>query len=64
MVKVIIDYDKCIGGECGECVDVCPVEVLILEGDKIAIQNPEDCNLCEVCMDVCTQECLNVEDDD
>ncbi len=63
MVKIIIDHDKCDGAECGECVDVCPMEVLIIDGDKIAIQNKEECSLCEVCMDVCPQEAVDVKED-
>lgn len=62
MVKITIDEEKCEGADCAECVDVCPMEVLILEGDKIVVQNVEDCSLCEVCMDVCPNEAVNVED--
>ena len=58
------NYDKCKGIDCAECVDVCPMEVLVLEGDKVEIVDPEDCSFCEVCMDVCPEECVNVEDDD
>ncbi len=36
MVKITIDYEKCDGAECGECADACPMEVLIIEGDKIS----------------------------
>ena len=32
MAKVTIDYDKCDGADCAECSDVCPMEVLVLEG--------------------------------
>ena len=64
MAKVTIDYNTCQGDECAECADVCPMEVLVLDGNKIQIQNPEDCSLCEVCMDVCPEECINVEDED
>ena len=39
MAKVTIDYDKCDGADCAECADVCPMEVLVLEGDKIEIVN-------------------------
>ena len=53
MSKVILDYDKCDGADCAECADVCPMEVLVLKGDKIEIVNPEDCSYCEVCMEVC-----------
>ncbi|MBU4535123.1 MAG: 4Fe-4S dicluster domain-containing protein [Euryarchaeota archaeon] len=63
MVKIVIDYEKCDGADCGECVDVCPMEVLIIEGDKIVIQNIEECSLCEVCMDVCPKEAIDVNED-
>ena len=64
MPIVTMNYDKCKGIDCAECVDVCPMEVLVLEGDKVEIVDPEDCSFCEVCMDVCPEECVNVEDDD
>ena len=64
MAKVTIEYDKCDGADCAECSDVCPMEVLVLEGDKITINNPEDCSYCEVCMDVCPNECIRIEDED
>ena len=51
MPIVTINYDKCKGIDCAECVDVCPMEVLVLEGDKVEIVDPEDCSFCEVCMD-------------
>lgn len=63
MVKITVDCDKCDGAECGECVDICPMEVFILNGDTIVIQNKEECNLCENCMDVCPNDALNVEDE-
>ena len=63
MVKITIDHEKCDGADCAECVDVCPMEVLIINGEIIVIQNMEECSLCEVCMDVCPQEAVNVEDD-
>lgn len=62
MVKITIDYNNCDGADCGECVDACPMETLIIEGDKIIIQNKEECSLCEVCMDVCPNEAIEVED--
>ena len=64
MSKVILDYDKCDGADCAECADVCPMEVLVLKGDKIEIVDPEECSYCEVCMDVCPQECVKIEDED
>ena len=64
MVKITIDHDKCEGADCAECIDVCPMEILILDGEKVVIQNKEDCSLCEVCMDVCPNEAVEVKDDD
>ena len=61
MAKIIIDYDEC--DACGECVDVCPMEVLIIVDGKLKVQHPEECNECEVCMDVCPNECIEVEED-
>lgn len=62
MVKITVDYDKCEGAECGECADVCPMEVLVIEGDTLVIKNKWECSLCEVCMDVCPDEAIKVEE--
>jgi len=62
MVKITVDYDKCEGAECGECADVCPMEVLVIEGDTLVIKNKGECSLCEVCMDVCPDEAIKVEE--
>lgn len=63
MVKIVIDYESCDGTSCAECVDVCPMEILVINGDKIDIQNMENCSLCEVCMDVCPKEAVDVKED-
>ncbi len=63
MVKITINRDECEGADCAECADVCPMEVLILEGDEIVIQNIENCSLCEVCVDVCPNQAIKLEDD-
>lgn len=61
MAKVIIDYEKCDGADCGECADVCSMEVLVLEGDKIEIKCQDECSLCEVCTDVCPNDAIKLE---
>jgi NAD-dependent dihydropyrimidine dehydrogenase PreA subunit len=63
MVKITINYDKCDGEECAECVDVCPLEVLVIEEGKVIILNIDECSACEVCMDVCPNEAVKVVDD-
>ena len=39
--SVTVDTDKCAG--CGECVDVCPVEVYELQDGKATPVNEEEC---------------------
>ena len=41
---VTVDTDKCVG--CGECVDVCPVEVYELQDGKSAPVNYDECLGC------------------
>ena len=38
MADIIIDNDKC--DNCGDCADVCPMEVLILEDEKLTVNEP------------------------
>jgi len=63
MVKITIDHEKCEGANCAECVDVCPMEVLIIDGEIIAISDVDECSFCEVCMDVCPNGAVTVEED-
>jgi len=39
------------------------MEILIIDGDKIKVQNVEECNECEVCVDVCPTACIEVKED-
>ncbi len=55
-----VDKNKCEG--CGECVEVCPVEVLELEDEKAVVVNEEECLGCESCIEVCEQEAITVEE--
>ena len=58
--SVTVDVDKCIG--CGECVDVCPVEVYELQNGKAVVVNEEEWLGCESCIEVCEQAALTVEE--
>jgi NAD-dependent dihydropyrimidine dehydrogenase PreA subunit len=62
MAKVMIDHGKCDGAECGECADVCSMEVLIIDGEKVEVQHPEECSLCEICTDVCPNGAIELKD--
>jgi NAD-dependent dihydropyrimidine dehydrogenase PreA subunit len=56
--KVEVDDEKCVG--CGECVDVCPVEVFELQDDKSVPVNADECVGCESCIEVCEEKAITV----
>lgn len=56
----IVDADKCVG--CGECVDVCPVDVYELQDAKSVCMNGEDCLGCESCIEVCEHGAIVIEE--
>jgi NAD-dependent dihydropyrimidine dehydrogenase PreA subunit len=58
--SVNVDSEKCIG--CGECVDVCPVEVYELQNGKAVPVNEEECLGCESCIEVCEQNAITIEE--
>ena len=62
MYKVEVDEEKCIG--CGECLDVCPVEVYEMQNEKSVPVNQEECIGCESCTEVCEQEAITVTEVD
>ena len=59
--KVTVDEEKCIG--CGECVDVCPVEVYEMQDGKSVPVNADECLGCESCVEVCDQDAITVEEE-
>ncbi|HIQ32271.1 MAG TPA: 4Fe-4S dicluster domain-containing protein, partial [Methanothermococcus okinawensis] len=60
-MAVTIDYSKCKGVECGECVDVCPMEVFKIEGNRIIVANEDLCTFCMVCIDVCLEDAIEIK---
>ena len=61
MFQVAIDEEICI--DCGECVDICPNEVLEIVNEKASpVEGEEECVGCESCVEVCEQEAITVEE--
>lgn len=56
---VIVNQDTCVG--CGECVDICPVNVYEMRDGKSEPVNAEECLGCESCMEVCNTNAITVE---
>ena len=55
---IIVNMDEC--NCCGECVDVCPMNILQITDDKLVIGDISECSYCETCTDVCPEECITI----
>jgi NAD-dependent dihydropyrimidine dehydrogenase PreA subunit len=58
--KPEVDVEKCIG--CGECVEICPVEVYEIQDEKSVVVNEEECVGCESCLEVCEEDAVTIEE--
>ncbi|MCF8107327.1 MAG: 4Fe-4S binding protein [Desulfohalobiaceae bacterium] len=58
--NILVNEDKCIG--CGECIDVCPVEVYELQDEKAVPVDIDECLGCESCVEVCEQEAVTLHE--
>jgi NAD-dependent dihydropyrimidine dehydrogenase PreA subunit len=56
--KPEVDSEKCVG--CGECDDICPVEVYILQDEKSVPVNKDECIGCESCIEVCEHGAITI----
>jgi NAD-dependent dihydropyrimidine dehydrogenase PreA subunit len=61
MYRIEVDQEKCIG--CGECVEICPVDVYEMQDEKSVPVNAEECIGCESCVEVCEQGAITVAED-
>lgn len=55
-----INKDECVG--CGDCVDACPGQVFIQQGDDILVSFPEECIECRACEDTCPTGAIRLID--
>jgi len=54
-----IKVDKCNG--CGDCVKVCPINILEVKGRDLKVNDPEKCTLCLACVESCPKKAINIE---
>lgn len=52
---IFIDEDKCTG--CGDCLQACPEEAIVVQEDK-AVINQELCTSCGDCMTACPESAI------
>ena len=57
-MAVKVDLGKCTG--CESCAEVCPVEAIKIENDKVKIDEDE-CVECGTCIDECESEALYLD---
>jgi adenylylsulfate reductase subunit B len=53
-----IDKSKCTS--CGRCVEMCPLDVLRMEGALPVVAYPRECWHCGACMMDCTQNAIKL----
>ena len=62
-IAISVNKEKCLGvNECGECVNICPMEVFDEDDDgKSSPVNAEACEGCESCVATCEEEAITLE---
>lgn len=58
-MRIAIDIQKCIG--CGLCIESCPYNAILIEGEKAVIN--ENCQLCKACIEACPEMAIIAESD-
>ena len=59
--KISLAEEEC--NKCGACVEVCPREILVLNGNLTVVNEP-NCSLCRLCEDACDLKGIKIDVDD
>ncbi len=60
MYVIVIDETKCT--VCGECVNICPVEIYKQVDNRIVVGNSDECSDCQSCISVCASEAITISE--
>jgi NAD-dependent dihydropyrimidine dehydrogenase PreA subunit len=61
MVKIRVNYAKCVGETGKICVDICPVSVFRNEKfEKPKVVNEESCIMCRTCQVNCPSQAIEI----
>lgn len=55
---IFINENKCI--HCGECVDICPEDILFMEQGNVFVKYPLECCWCDSCEIDCPAGAITV----
>ena len=55
---ISIDYKKCTG--CEACIEICPVNIIYRDDDKVKIDNSR-CIKCRTCVVTCPYKAINIK---
>ncbi len=56
---VTIDNEEC--DSCGECIDICPMNILEEKDGEVRVTDMEACKLCKSCVETCTKDAIEVK---
>lgn len=48
---------------CGKCIEVCPRDILKLEGNKVKVVDIIECSMCKLCENACDMDSIKVSSD-
>jgi NAD-dependent dihydropyrimidine dehydrogenase PreA subunit len=60
MPTPIIDKSKCV--DCGDCIEICPMECFENKDGDVIVCAPDTCIGCKACEVQCPHEAIIVED--
>jgi 2-oxoglutarate ferredoxin oxidoreductase subunit delta len=61
MVKIKVDYSKCLGEIDKICVEICPVSVFRdMKLKKPKVENEENCIMCRTCQVNCPSQAIEI----
>jgi NAD-dependent dihydropyrimidine dehydrogenase PreA subunit len=56
---IIINQEKCDG--CGNCIEVCPFNVLEIKNGKVKVKSSKKCKGCEACACACPNNAIKIK---
>ncbi|HIH35378.1 MAG TPA: 4Fe-4S binding protein [Methanosphaera sp.] len=59
-MEINIDYGKCNGLNCLECLDLCPMQVFEIKDKRVEVCREDACVGCLACQDVCSYNAISL----